>query len=163
MPRVADCRTVTELTRTAWPGALLSLAVLTAASLFAVLLAAGGARAEHEVYYRYVVLGFVKDASGHPLRGQLVEVVRDRTDFAYRDHTDDDGLFVIVARLGDENLGETLTLRVGDQRLRLTVSFDPANHADARGTRVDVEGERFVEQAASFRATLAHILETPAH
>ncbi len=41
-----------------------------------LLLAAGIAAAEHEVYYRYVVLGFVKDARGKPVRGRTVEIGR---------------------------------------------------------------------------------------
>lgn len=122
------------------------------------LLLAGVASAEHEVYYRYVVLGYVKDAGGQPVSGRVVELVRDKTGFSYLDETSQQGLYVLIARLGDESVGETLTLRVGGLRTRITARFDPANHTDERGTRVDLRGRRFVERAAWFRPTLAHLL-----
>ncbi|OLC18091.1 MAG: hypothetical protein AUH29_00210 [Candidatus Rokubacteria bacterium 13_1_40CM_69_27] len=125
------------------------------------LLVAGAVWAEHEVYYRYVVLGYVRDAHGEPVRTGSVELVRDKTGFSYLAETNDDGLFVLVARLGDESVGETLTLQVGGFRTRITARFDPANHADDRGTRVDLEATRFVERPAAFHSTLARFLGTP--
>ncbi len=121
-----------------------------------------GAAAEHEVAYRYIVLGYVRDGRGLPVAGRTVELVRDRTGFAYRTGTDDQGFFLVIARLGDESAGETLTLRVGPWSRTITARFDPANHADERGTRVDLEGARFVERAAAFRPTLARYLAEPA-
>jgi hypothetical protein len=115
--------------------------------------------AEHEVYYRYTVLGYVTDA-GHPRAGREVQLIRDKTGFSYVNVTDAAGLFVIVARLGDESAGETLTLRVGPADAALTARFDPSNHSDERGTRVDVEDSRFVERPAWFRSTLAKLLGT---
>jgi hypothetical protein len=117
--------------------------------------------AEHEIFYRYTVLGYVKDAAGHPRAGQTVELVRDKTGFSYLGRTDKTGLFVIVARLGDESAGEPLTLRLDATRARLIARFDAANHTDERGTRVDVEGTRVHERPASFRSTLAILLGAP--
>src|SRR2546425_12304797 len=77
------------------------------------LVASSPVGAEHEVYYRYVVLGFVKDATGKPVAGRAIEVVRDKTGFSYLARTDARGLYVAVTRLGDESAGETLTVRVG--------------------------------------------------
>ena len=131
--------------RIAW---LLALLVATAAP----------AAAEHQVYYRYVVLGYVKDAAGKPRVGQTVELIRDKTGFSYLGETDDSGLYVIVARLGDESAGESLTLRQGAVRARVTVRFDAANHTDDRGTRVDLEGARAIERPTWFRSTLARFL-----
>lgn len=122
------------------------------------LLGAAPAGAEHEVYYRYVVLGFVKDARGRPVAGRQVELVRDKTGFSYLAETDAKGFYVIVARLGDESAGEGLTLTLGGTPWRLTVRFDPTNHTDDRGTRVDLEGVRLVERASWFRSTLAATL-----
>jgi hypothetical protein len=119
------------------------------------------AQAEHEVYYRYVVLGYVKDARGTPVARAHVELVRDKTTFSYLDDTDAQGFFVLVARLGDESVGETLTLKVGATSMRIIARFDAANHTEARGTRVDLEGARFVERAGSFPSTLARFLESP--
>jgi hypothetical protein len=137
------------MTRALWLPLLLTLVVTTAA------------RAEHEVFYRYTVLGYVKDGSGKPQVGQRVELVRDKTGFSYLGDTDAEGLFVIVTRLGDESAGESLTLRVGAVRHRVIARFDPANHTEERGTRVDLEGVRVLERAASFRATLAQLLGAP--
>ena len=120
-----------------------------------MLLAALPAAGEHEVWYRYTVLGYVTDAGGRPRAGERVELVRDRTRFSYLGDTDAEGLYVIIARLGDESAGEALTLRVGAATARVTAAFDPTNHTDERGTRVDFVGPRVVERAAAFRATLA--------
>ena len=117
--------------------------------------------AEHEIFYRYTVLGYVKDPAGKPRSGQTVELIRDKTGFSYLGHTDEAGLFVIVARLGDESVGESITLRVGGMQQRLVVRFDPVNHAEERGTRVDLEGSKALERPAAFRATLANMLAAP--
>ena len=126
-----------------------------------VAVVAAPAVAEHEIFYRYTVLGYVKDAAGKPSPGQTVELIRDKTGFSYLGQTDESGLFVIVARLGDESAGESLTLRLGTTRQRLVARFDAANHTDERGTRVDLEGARVLERPAWFRSTLATLLGTP--
>jgi hypothetical protein len=126
-----------------------------------IALAPTPAAAEHEVFYRYTVLGYVKDTAGDPRDGQTVDLIRDKTGLSYRTRTDDSGLFVLVARLGDESAGESLTLRLGTLRHGLVARFDAANHTDERGTRVDLEGSRFVERAAWFRSTLVRFLTAP--
>ena len=131
--------------------------------LIAVAFVAGPVAAEHTVYYRYVVLGFVKDAQGKHLPGREVELVRNKTGFAYSARTDEHGLFVIVVRLGDESAGEALTLRVGPATTTLTARFDPANHVNDRGTRVDLDGPRFVERTAAFQPTLARFVRDGRH
>ena len=130
------------------------------ALLLSLLLAALAApvHAEHEVYYRYTVLGYVKDAAGKPRSSQTLELIRDKTGFSYLGETDATGLFVIVARLGDESAGEALTLKHGALRTRLTARFDAANHTDERGTRVDLEGSTVIERPTWFRSTLANFL-----
>jgi hypothetical protein len=122
------------------------------------LLTAVRAGAEHEVYYRYTVLGFVKDARGRPLASQPLELVRQKTGFAYRGETDATGFYLIIARLGDESAGEPLTLRIERVSTTLVARFDPANHTDERGTRVDLAGAAFVERSAWFASTLADAL-----
>lgn len=123
-----------------------------------MLLAALPAAGEHEVWYRYTVLGYVMDGRGQPRAGERLELVRDRTRFSYLGDTDADGLYVIIARLGDESAGEPLTLRLGATTARVTASFDPTNHTDERGTRVDFDGARVIERAAAFRSTLANFI-----
>ena len=120
-----------------------------------MLLTALPAAGEHEIWYRYTVLGYALDAGGRPRAGERVELVRDRTQFSYLGDTDARGLYAIIARLGDESAGETLTLRLGGATARVIATFDPTNHTDERGTRVDFDGVRVIERAAAFRATLA--------
>ena len=124
------------------------------AVLLGVVAGVAAARAEHEVYYRYTVLGYVKDARGRPVRGREVTVVRDKTGFSYLGETDAAGLYVIVIRLGDESLGERLTVRSGESTAKITVRFDLENKSDERGTRIDLDGGRFVERTAWFASTL---------
>ena len=128
------------------------------ALLALVLLGALPAAGEHEIWYRYTVLGYVTDARGHPRAGQRVELVRDRTSFSYVQDTDGDGLYVIIARLGDESAGEPLTLRLGAATARVTATFDPTNHSDERGTRIDFDGARVIERPTAFRSTLANFV-----
>jgi hypothetical protein len=127
-------------------------------ALVTLVLLAVPVGAEHAVFYRYTIVGFVRDAGGAPLADQALEVVRDRTDFSYMARTDASGLYLLITRLGDESAGESLTLKYGAASVKLTARFDPANHTEERGTRVDVEAGRFVERAASFRSTLTQYL-----
>jgi hypothetical protein len=128
------------------------------APLALVLLSVLPAAGEHEIWYRYTVLGYVTDGRGQPRIGERVELVRDRTHFAYLGDTDADGFYVIVARLGDESAGERLRLHLDRQDVVITARFDPADHGRERGTRVDFVRGRPVERAAEFHATLRRVL-----
>ena len=134
-----------------------SAALILVAAL-ALAVAAPRAVAEHTIDSRFVVLGFVKDGAGKLLRGHAVDVVRDKTGLMYHATTDAEGFFVVVMRLGNESAGETVTVRVGAATTTVTARFDPANHTDARGTRVDLEGTSFVERTSAFRPTLGRFL-----
>lgn len=124
-------------------------------------LLAGSAAGEHQIHSRYIVLGYVADARGAPPRPTPVELIRNKTGFSYLGETDGSGFYLIIARLGDESAGEPLTLRIGRAATTtITARFDPANHADHRGTRVDLQGGTFQERAASFAPTLARFLAT---
>jgi hypothetical protein len=116
------------------------------------------ALAEHEAQYRYTVLGYVKDASGRPRKGVGLEVIRQKTGFAYVGETDEAGLYVIVTRLADESRSERLLVRAGPASLMIAARFDPADHFSERGTQVDFTGSRADEQAALFPATLKRFL-----
>lgn len=116
------------------------------------------ARAEHAVAYRYTVLGYVTDRAGRGQAGIRVELSREKTGFSYLGETDADGFYVIVARLGDESLGETLALRANTLAVTLVARFDPGDHATERGTRVDFSGRRPVESPTLFAGTLKRFL-----
>ncbi len=113
---------------------------------------------EHEVYYRYTVLGYVRDVRGAPLPGVAVSLTREKTGFSYRGQTNAAGLYMIVARIGDESAGELLRLAAGEQVVTLVARFDPSNHAEERGTRLDFQDGRGVERADSFLATLRRVV-----
>jgi hypothetical protein len=116
------------------------------------------ARAEHQVSYRYVVLGYVTDAENRGRPGVRVELRREKTGFSYLGETDTNGFYVIVARLGDESAGESLHLRAEGQATTLTARFDPADHATERGTRVDFTARKPVESPTAFAVTLKRYL-----
>jgi Carboxypeptidase regulatory-like domain len=118
----------------------------------------GPASGEHEVYYRYTVLGYVKDSHGTPLPGVSVSLTREKTGFAYRGQTNATGLYMIVARIGDESAGERLRLAAGDQAVTLVARFDPANHSEERGTRLDFQGGKSVERTDWFLPTLRRVV-----
>ena len=124
----------------------------------ATVLAASAPRAEHEIYYRYTVLGYVKDARGKPLSGREVKIIRDKTGFSYLGETDAKGLYIVVLRLGDESSGEPLTVQVGSLTTKVTARFEVHNRSDERGTRLDLDADRFVERPAWFSSTLALFL-----
>ena len=131
----------------------------TLAAFVLVLASAWPAPAEHEVYYRYTVLGYVKDAAGQERAGVPVQLVREKTGFSYLGETDETGLYVIVARLGDESRGERLRLSAVSQSTTVLARFDPDDHAKERGTRVDFVGPKAVETPAAFAATLKRFLD----
>ena len=124
------------------------------AVILGALLVGQAADAEHEVYYRYTVLGYVKDARGRPIPKREVMIIRDKTGFSYLGETDARGLYVVVLRLGDESRGESLTARAGAATTRIDVRFEPTNRTEERGTRLDLDGANFVERSAWFPSTL---------
>jgi hypothetical protein len=126
---------------------------------FLLIAFAGASHAEHEVYYRYTVIGYVKDPAGKLRTGVPVELTREKTGFSYLGETDGAGFYCIVARLGDESLGEPLRLRAGAQSLMIVARFDPADHVRERGTRVDFLGARPMEIPTAFAATLRRFLQ----
>ena len=123
-----------------------------------MLFAPGRSVAEHEVYYRYTVLGYISDRTATLRTGVEVELVREKTGFSYLAETDRAGLYVIVVRLGDESAGETLRLRAAGQTVTITARFDPVDHALERGTRMDFVGPEHVEKPTAFNSTLQHFL-----
>lgn len=125
---------------------------------FLALLFSRPAGAEHEVYFRYVVLGYVKDAKQAPLQSVAVTLIRDKTGFSYFGETDNKGFFIIVARLGDESVGEHLTVKTGRLTATVVARFDPKNHTADRGTRVDFIGTKPVERPTWFASTLKRFL-----
>ena len=122
--------------------------------LTASLSAPGLVAAEHEVYYRYVVLGYVKDGTGRPQNGVEVKLVREKTGLAYYAETDGHGFYVIIVRLEDGDLGNRLRVTADAVATTIRANFDPKNRKDERGTRLDFLGAKAVERSSWFAATL---------
>jgi hypothetical protein len=76
----------------------------------------------------------------------------------YRGQTDATGLYMIVARIGDESAGERLHLAAGEQAVTVVARFDPANHSEERGTRLDFQGGKSVERTDWFLPTLRRVV-----
>jgi hypothetical protein len=127
-------------------------------SLLVLAAAIPAARAEHDVPFRFTVLGYLKDAKGNPRAGVPVEITRVKTGFSYLGETDKDGLYVIVTRLADESLGERLDLRAEGQAVAVVARFDPADRLKERGTRIDILGGKVVERPTWFAGTLKRFL-----
>ena len=136
-----------------WPRGLVWVVFAVALGLVTV-----PARAEHEPQYRYTVLGYVKDAAGKPRQGVGLEVVRQKTGFAYVGETDASGLYVIVTRLADENRNDRLLVRAGPTSLMIAARFEPVDHSTERGTQVDFTGSRVTERPELFAVTLKRFL-----
>src|SRR5262249_23328995 len=139
------------------PGRMNRVRRVVTAALGAVVLCITPLAAGHEVYYRLTVLGYGKGGEGRPVPDAKIEVVRDKTGFTYLGETADDGFYVVRVRLGDESLGEALSVRQGTHVLHVITAFDPTNQVDERGTRVDFEGARSIERATAFRSTLQSV------
>jgi hypothetical protein len=133
--------------------------ILILLAILVCVLTASPGRSEHEIYYRFIVLGYLEDAPGKPRSDVSVQLTREKTGFSYMGTTDASGLYVLVARLGDESVGERLHLRAGADSVTITARFDPADHLRERGTRVDFVGGRPVERPAAFASTLRRFLE----
>jgi hypothetical protein len=118
----------------------------------------GHSLAEHAVPFRFTVLGYVKEQDGKVRPGVEVRVTREKTGLSYVGATDRTGLYVIVTRLVDENMGEALSLRTAEQAVRIVARFDPSDHEHERGTRVDFVGAKHVELPAAFADTLGRFL-----
>ena len=123
-----------------------------------VLLAVQPADATHAMDHRYVVLGYVRDASGQPVAGSPVLLVRERTGLAYRVESDTAGFYLVVVHLHDEDVLDDLRVSVPDATLRAQARFNPLDSRRPRGTRIDFTATRGSECHDAFEATLAEYL-----
>ena len=123
-----------------------------------VVLIAWEARAEHEANHRYVILGYIKDAEGHPLHGVVVRVTRVKTGLNYEETSDQSGFYAIIVHLHDEDLGDQLQVAAQTVSLIHAAQFNAQDARTERGTRLDVVGTRIEERRSWFLGTLAQYL-----
>lgn len=119
---------------------------------------AASSEATHEVYYRYLVLGYVRDSAGRPIPGSNVRVVREKTGLRYETKTEGDGFYLLIINLHDEDLGDALQVTAGPATIRIQARFDPRDAQNHRGTRVDFRGGQAEERQEMFAETLRDYL-----
>ena len=142
------------LVRHRWPRGFLG--IVLAAGLGGLVTRARSRRARAAVSLHRARLR--QGHGGQPRKGVGLEVIRQKTGFAYVGETDASGLYVIVTRLADENRSDLLLVRAGPASLMIAARFEPADHNTERGTQVDFTGSRVTERPELFAATLKRFL-----
>ncbi len=104
-------------------------------SLFFLILPEA-AFATHESDHRYVISGYVRDASGMPLEGASVELEHKGGE-KKKIVTGSGGYYEVLFHLHNENLGDEILVKVAETEKKIKVLFDPADKASARGDTVD--------------------------
>jgi len=117
------------------------------------------AAATHAVDHRSIVLGYVGDAGGEPIRQAVVRVVREKTGFAYEARTGADGFYVVTAHLHDDDVLDPLLVNVGRAAIRTQARFNPLNVRRHRGTRVDFTAGEGRERQDNFTDALERYLK----
>lgn len=140
---------MTQPARRAWLG-------LVATALVALPVRAA---ATHAVDHRYVVVGYVRDAAGKPIRQALVRVVREKTGLAFEAKTGADGFYVVIVHLHDDDVLDLLVVNVGRAAIRIEARFNPLNVRRHRGTRVDFIAGEGRERQDSFTETFERYLK----
>ena len=115
-----------------------TIAALVAAAATPALVLPPAVEAIHQVDHRYVILGYVRDATGRPLPGKVVRVIRQKTGLILEGETDADGFYVVIVHLHDEDMLQALLVSVGPRvTVRLEARFNLFDSRTPRGTRVD--------------------------
>jgi hypothetical protein len=117
-----------------------------------VLSASAFALSSHDVYARYIVVGYVRDAEGKPAARTRVHAVTEKGQLTYETETDASGLFMLVASIRKDS-GESLILSTGSLQTTIKPRLDARDDQGQHGTRVDIEADRFSERPALFRQT----------
>jgi hypothetical protein len=128
------------------------------AACLGLLLVAGPTGATHAPDHRFIVLGYVIGEDGRGQNGVPVVVTRLKTGLAHRVRTEDDGFYLLVVHLHDEDEGDRLLVRAGTASGEIVARYDVRDHKVERGTRVDIRAGQLVEQREAFAETLRAFL-----
>lgn len=108
------------------------------------LLGPGNATAEHEVDHRYLIQGYVLDASEKAIPDLDVRVSGGGTVFA-QGKTDRSGYYSLHLHLHNEDNRRRLSLRAGPNLAEIRVSFDPGDLSTPRVHDASFVGGKLVE------------------
>ena len=130
------------------PAARGALALLVLGAL------AGSATATHAPDHRFLLIGYVTDDQGRPLRDVPVVITRVKTGLDHRTQTERDGLYFVVVHLHDEDEGERLRMSANGVTGEIRARYDVRDKKVERGTRVDFRAGKLVENRQAFAETL---------
>jgi hypothetical protein len=116
--------------------------------------AAAPARATHAPDHRFIVLGYVTDATGRGTPRVPVVVTRLKTGLTYRTATEADGFYFVVVHLHDEDEGDPLKVTVAGASAEIRARFAVGDAKTERGTRLDFRGGKPTEAQTNFAETL---------
>lgn len=92
--------------------------------------------ATHEPDHRYFVSGYVRDESGNP-REKVSVSLEHKGGEKQKATTDRRGYYETLFHLHNENLGDEIIVKVGEEVKKVTVAFDPGDHFSERRGTVD--------------------------
>ncbi|MBI2524975.1 MAG: carboxypeptidase regulatory-like domain-containing protein [Candidatus Rokubacteria bacterium] len=117
-----------------------------------VLASPGPGEGTHEVDHRYLVIGYLQDEQGQPLRRAPVRATRERTGLSYEAATEDNGFYLLVIHLHDDDVGDALRVTAAGATVRVEARFAPWEGRRHRGTRIDFQrGKGRNARSCSFR------------
>ena len=93
--------------------------------------------ATHLVDHRFSVYGEVKFPDGSPARGVLVVLEIKDGETLQETMADAVGRYQIVLHVHNQDMGKVFFVRVGDDKRKVRVLFDPNNAKAERGKRED--------------------------
>lgn len=124
-----------------------------------LLASAGPGEGTHEVDHRYLVIGFLQDERGQPLRRAPVRATRESTGLSYETATEDDGFYLLVIHLHDDDVGDAVGVTAAGATVRVQARFAPWDARRHRGTRIDFQRGQGAERQELFVQTLADYLK----
>ncbi len=96
--------------------------------------------ATHRADHRFTVSGYVRDEAGNPKKGMAV-LLEHKTGQKFRELTGEGGYFQALFHLHDENVGDEISVTVGNEIKKVILSFDPKDLLNDRHGEVSFGAE----------------------
>lgn len=92
--------------------------------------------AVHEADHRYTISGYIRDEGGNSM--PRINVILEHKDGQTKKATTNRrGYYEVLFHLHNENLGDEIIVKAGDEVKKITVAFDPKDRRSERQGRVD--------------------------